>query len=73
MLLEKQCNYVKVLGLMTMAPHADNPDDIRWVFRNMKALFDRLKERSFKNVEIKYLSMGMSNDYLVYSDRKSVV
>lgn len=61
----EQCNYVKVLGLMTMAPHADNPDDIRWVFRNMKFLFDQLKDRSFKNVEMKYLSMGMSNDYLV--------
>ena len=31
----------------------------------MKELFDELKVRDFKNIEMKYLSMGMSHDYKV--------
>lgn len=61
--LVENYEYVRVQGLMTMAPHADNPEDIRWVFTKMKEIFDSLSEREFKNIEMKYLSMGMSNDY----------
>ena len=61
----EKCEYVKVRGLMTMAPHTEDPNDVRWVFREMKELFDRLSKRSFKNITMEYLSMGMSNDYLV--------
>lgn len=53
---------VKVRGLMTMAPKTDNPEDVRWVFKKAKELFDDLKkdEPSFD-----VLSMGMSGDYTV--------
>lgn len=61
----EKCSFVRVKGLMTMAPHRDNPNEIRWVFTEMKAIFDRLKEKSFKNTEMVYLSMGMTNDYIV--------
>ena len=51
-----------VKGLMTIAPKAEFGDpDIHFV--NMRALFDEMKKRSFENVEMRELSMGMSGDF----------
>lgn len=46
---------VHLQGLMTMAPLVDNPEDARLYFRMLKELNDRFR--------LKYLSMGMSNDF----------
>lgn len=54
---------LKVVGLMTVAPFVENKEDVRWVFKEMKNLYDIVSNMSFKNVEMKYLSMGMTNDY----------
>lgn len=49
-------------GLMTVAPYANDPEDVRWVFRRLRELRDRIRERH--NLErFSQLSMGMSNDY----------
>lgn len=54
---------IKVLGLMTVAPFCENPEDVRWVFKKMKNIYDKVSTMNIKNAEIKYLSMGMTNDY----------
>ncbi|KNF08720.1 pyridoxal phosphate enzyme YggS family [Gottschalkia purinilytica] len=54
---------IKIKGLMTIAPYSENPEDIRFVFKELKSLFEEIKERNYKNVDMKYLSMGMTNDY----------
>jgi len=36
----------------------------RPLFAKMKYLFEEIKELTIPNVEMKYLSMGMSNDYV---------
>lgn len=59
------CKYVKIKGLMTMAPHYENIEDTRPVFRKAKAIFDDLKMRELKNFDMEYLSMGMSHDYKI--------
>ncbi|MBN1150558.1 YggS family pyridoxal phosphate-dependent enzyme [candidate division WOR-3 bacterium] len=56
---------VKIMGLMTMGPRAGLPEDSRSYFQETKKLFDEISELNIKNVEMKYLSMGMSNSYLV--------
>ena len=56
---------MKVEGLMTMAPFYENPEDCRPYFRRLKELVEKVKARKIKNVEMKYLSMGMTNDYEV--------
>ncbi|MFH1229960.1 MAG: YggS family pyridoxal phosphate-dependent enzyme [Planctomycetota bacterium] len=57
---------MKVVGLMTMAPLADNPEETRPYFRRLKELLDDLKGK-FANIDnandLKYLSMGMSQDF----------
>lgn len=57
--------HIKVKGLMMIAPFYEDAEDVRPLFREMKELFDELKSRDFKNIEMKYLSMGMSHDYKV--------
>lgn len=57
--------YLKIKGLMTIAPYVENPEDVRNYFKQMKSIFDNLKEKYEENIEMKYLSMGMTNDYLV--------
>ena len=56
---------IRILGLMTMAPYYDDPEDCRWIFRKMKDIFDELKYNKYNNVQMKYLSMGMTNDYMI--------
>ena len=57
--------HIRVQGLMTMGPRFGNPDDARPYFRLTKGLFDRLAASNLPNVEMRYLSMGMSNTYRV--------
>jgi len=59
----KDFNRIRIKGLMTIAPYAENPEEVRFVFRELKALFEEIKELNIPNVEMKYLSMGMTNDY----------
>lgn len=56
---------ISIKGLMTMAPHAEDPEDIRYVFKELKELSEKIKEKDYEGVEMKYLSMGMTNDYKV--------
>ncbi len=50
---------------MTMEPYSHNPEDARPYFRQMKRLFDEARSQSIPNVEMKILSMGMSNSYKI--------
>jgi pyridoxal phosphate enzyme (YggS family) len=54
---------IRVLGLMTIAPYFEDTELVRPVFRQLKEKFDMLAKANILNVEMKYLSMGMTNDY----------
>lgn len=56
---------IKVKGLMTMAPFYENPEDCRPCFRKLRELIEEVKAKNIKNVEMTYLSIGMSNDFEV--------
>jgi pyridoxal phosphate enzyme (YggS family) len=56
---------IKVMGLMTMGPRFGNPEDSRPYFITTKKIFERIKALKIPNVEMKYLSMGMTNSYPV--------
>jgi PLP dependent protein len=73
-LVEKICKLsnIKIMGLMTMGstPHQsmEDPKDrerARACFKTTKKLFDELKKIDLPGVEMKYLSMGMSNSYMI--------
>ena len=56
---------IKIMGLMTMGPRFGNPEDARPYFKETKKIFERIKTANFPNVEMKFLSMGMSNSYRI--------
>lgn len=53
---------IHIQGLMTIGPYFEEPEDSRPVFRQMKQLFDSLKDK-IPGAEMRYLSMGMSEDF----------
>jgi len=57
--------HIRVQGLMTMGPRFGNPEDARPYFRATKQAFDRLARAHLPNINMRYLSMGMSNSYQV--------
>jgi pyridoxal phosphate enzyme (YggS family) len=56
---------IKMMGLMTMGPRSGNPEDSRPYFVETREIFDKIKELGLPNVEMRYLSMGMTNSYKV--------
>lgn len=55
---------LNILGLMTIAPEED-AEITRPVFKELKKIFDENKGKWHSNVEMLYLSMGMSGDFEV--------
>ncbi|MCQ2559740.1 MAG: YggS family pyridoxal phosphate enzyme, partial [Clostridia bacterium] len=55
---------LKIRGLMTMAPYSVNPEEVRYVFREVRLLAEIIRQESTLT-ELDYLSMGMSNDYQI--------
>jgi PLP dependent protein len=56
---------IKIMGLMTMGPFAGDPEDARPYFQKTRKLFEEIKTLNLPGVEMKHLSMGMSNSYRV--------
>jgi len=56
---------IKIQGLMTMGPFEGDPENSRPYFKTTKRLFEEIKTLDLPGVEMKYLSMGMTNSYRV--------
>lgn len=55
--------HVRLEGLMTMGRRVGNPQESRPYFRRVKNIFDRISALHLPNVDMRYLSMGMTNSY----------
>lgn len=66
--------HLKIQGLMTIAPFISS-DKTRPYFKRMRSIFDALADKceSLDNVEMKILSMGMSNDYITALEEGSTM
>lgn len=58
-------SHIQVLGLMGMAPFVEDAEEARPYFRQLKELFEEAKNLNLGTGQMKYLSMGMTNDYTV--------
>lgn len=56
---------LKLMGLMFIAPIAENPEDVRPMFNQMYNLFIKVQKMPLAHADIKYLSMGMTHDYRI--------
>ena len=54
---------LNIEGLMTIGPHTDNENEIRAAFKLLKKLYDKASSSSIEGIEMKSLSMGMTNDF----------
>ena len=61
----RECPHVQTLGLMTMAPHSNVPEDARPFFRQLREMQDRLNAALPTIQQLTSLSMGMSGDFTV--------
>ncbi|RJR41596.1 MAG: YggS family pyridoxal phosphate-dependent enzyme [Desulfobacteraceae bacterium] len=56
---------VKIMGLMTMGPVSEDPEESRPYFRKTRELFEQVKKLRIPGAEMSCLSMGMSGSYRV--------
>lgn len=60
----KSLKNISIVGVMGMATHTDNQEQISKEFSNLKNIFSNLKDRFFTNSNsFTEISMGMSGDY----------
>jgi len=57
-----ELGHLELRGLMTVPPYAENPEDARPYFRELRNLRDRISTRG---LPLETLSMGMSHDFEV--------
>ncbi len=56
---------IKLLGLMTISPLADDAEKTRPFFERTRELFEEMRGERIVGPEFVHLSMGMSSDYAV--------
>jgi len=56
---------IRIKGLMTIGPIAEDPEFVRPSFRLLRELKEKIQQHKFPNVSMDYLSMGMTNDFEV--------
>ena len=61
----ENCDNIRIRGLMCIAPYADDPEDIKVYFEEVKKQYDQFSEIKNDHLDFKYLSMGMSHDFPV--------
>lgn len=70
----KEYDHIKIKGLMGMATFTEDKNQIRQEFRYLRGLFEKIdKEYNFTNLEMKELSMGMTNDYQIAIEEGSTM
>lgn len=57
--------YLHLQGLMTMGPRFGDPENSRPYFKLTREVFENLRAKELEPIEMKYLSMGMSNSYQI--------
>jgi len=58
-----QLKNLQIKGLMTIGKFTSNESEIRACFKMLRSLFEELLTADLPDVEMKYLSMGMTNDF----------
>jgi hypothetical protein len=57
--------HLRIEGLMTMGPRFGDPENVRPYFKRTRKIFESIEGLNLPNVDMKYLSMGMTNSYKV--------
>lgn len=55
--------HLQIEGLMNIAPFFEQAEGVRPYFRDMRKLFEKIKNLGYNRINMKHLSMGMTHDY----------
>jgi pyridoxal phosphate enzyme (YggS family) len=64
---------VNLLGLMTMGPFSDDPDDSKPSFQQLAELRKRIAQEGIDRVSMRHLSMGMTHDFEVAIEQGATI
>ncbi|HEX6729190.1 MAG TPA: YggS family pyridoxal phosphate-dependent enzyme, partial [Pyrinomonadaceae bacterium] len=59
------CRRLKLIGLMSVPPYFEDPENVRPFFRRLRELRDQIKARGSFGDAVGELSMGMTHDFEV--------
>ena len=54
-----------IKGFMTIAPNVDDAEENREIFKKFKKMSVDINQKNYDNIEVRFLSMGMTGDYVV--------
>lgn len=70
----KNCNNIRIVGLMGMATYTADENIIKNEFRNLKNIFNEIQQKYFSQTDcFKDISMGMSGDYKIAINEGSTI
>lgn len=70
----RELKHVRIVGLMAMGSNTDDMEQVRGEFRQMKQLFDELKQTYFaEEASFCHLSEGMTDDYPIAIEEGSTI
>jgi PLP dependent protein len=58
-----QCNFIKINGLMSIAPLGLSDRELMYLFISVADLQKTINQYDYPSINLKHLSMGMSQDY----------
>ena len=61
----KDFEHIRVLGIMSVLPNLEDKAELDDEYQKLQKLFEQLQTKKQPNLDVKYLSAGMTNDYLV--------
>ena len=59
----KNYEHLRICGLMSVLPNLDDKNELEADYRKLQALYQQLKTVKQTNLDVKYLSAGMTNDF----------
>lgn len=57
--------HMRIRGLMTIGCLVENPEENRGLFQALKKISVDIQRKNYDNVDMSFLSMGMTNDYKI--------
>ncbi len=60
-----KCEFIKINGLMSIAPLGLSDQELLYLFISVAELQKKINQYDYPSIDLKYLSMGMSQDYLL--------
>ena len=61
----ENCENIRIRGLMCIAPFAEDHEEIKVYFEEVRKQYDQFGKIEHERLDFKYLSMGMSHDFPV--------